>query len=266
MSFEYAPVAKGVCLFEWIHILSHGTGLMMVMAASSLLVGLFDIKHDVHLQVSIVTHTTGNTDISPQACPTSLQSAPGMDHVRNSWTVTLIHPKYWRLGAHYMAFSSSAELFMAELLMYHVGIHVERQFGSVKFAVSSSILTCATSSPSHLCSLLQLFPRYCQFHLNSWCFCYFITLASTLYPPDPRPYCLASCINTPESSQRPTISVYSAFLSTTKASNIFLPCRCSPWSCIVLFSHLHMLACDEPAAKLWRNCNNRCPRGPDVSL
>jgi hypothetical protein len=42
---------------------------------------------------------------------------------------------------HYLAFSNSSDLFIAQLVMYNAGIQVERQFGSVKFAVSTTLLT-----------------------------------------------------------------------------------------------------------------------------
>lgn len=45
-------------------------------------------------------------------------------------------PQYWRLAAHHLAFSNSSDLFVAELVLYNVGVQVERQFGSIKFAVS----------------------------------------------------------------------------------------------------------------------------------
>jgi hypothetical protein len=43
--------------------------------------------------------------------------------------------QYWRLFIHHLAFSNSSDLFVAELLLYHISIHIERRFGSVKFAV-----------------------------------------------------------------------------------------------------------------------------------
>ena len=37
---------------------------------------------------------------------------------------------------HHLAFSNSTDLFLAEILLFNVGVLVERQFGSVKYAVS----------------------------------------------------------------------------------------------------------------------------------
>lgn len=47
--------------------------------------------------------------------------------------------KYWRLFFHHLACSSFSDLFITELILFNVGIHVERLFGSVKFAVSRVI-------------------------------------------------------------------------------------------------------------------------------
>lgn len=86
MSFENAPVTKG---------------LMLGYALTSILAGVFDIKHYFHLQ--LVPHLSR-------------------------------HHQYWRLLFHHLVFSSSSDLFVAELLFYHAGVQVERLFGSVKFA------------------------------------------------------------------------------------------------------------------------------------
>lgn len=86
MSFEYAPVTKG---------------LMMGSALTSIIGGIFDVKHYLHLQ--LVPHVSRNH-------------------------------QYWRLLLHHTAFSNSSDLIVAEILLYGVGVHIERQFGSVKFA------------------------------------------------------------------------------------------------------------------------------------
>ncbi|KAJ3573024.1 hypothetical protein NP233_g2703 [Leucocoprinus birnbaumii] len=44
------------------------------------------------------------------------------------------HMQYWRLATQYLAFQNSSDLFLAEILLYNFGIHVERRFGSVKYA------------------------------------------------------------------------------------------------------------------------------------
>ena len=44
--------------------------------------------------------------------------------------------QYWRLLVHHAAFSNSSELFLWELILYNVGVDIERQFGGVKYAVS----------------------------------------------------------------------------------------------------------------------------------
>ncbi|KAG6902474.1 hypothetical protein C0995_016336 [Termitomyces sp. Mi166 len=73
------------------------SGLMMGYGVTSILVGLFDVKHYFHLQ-------------------------------------------YWRLVLHHLAFSSSSDLFIAQLLLFNAGVQVERQFGSIKFATAISRL------------------------------------------------------------------------------------------------------------------------------
>jgi len=51
-------------------------------------------------------------------------------------------PQYWRLFAHHLAFSNSSYLLVAGVIFWNVGVHVERQFGSVKFAVSLKYRLC----------------------------------------------------------------------------------------------------------------------------
>ncbi|KAJ7102662.1 hypothetical protein C8R43DRAFT_231999 [Mycena crocata] len=94
MSFEHAPVSKA--------------GLMVGIAMSSILVGVFDVKHYFHLQL--------------------------VPHISR-------HYQYWRLGAHHLAFSNSSELFIAEILFYNIGVQIERQFGTLKFASFAVIST-----------------------------------------------------------------------------------------------------------------------------
>ncbi|KAJ7248455.1 hypothetical protein C8J57DRAFT_1437959 [Mycena rebaudengoi] len=93
MSFEHAPVSKG---------------LMIAFAMSSILVGVFDVKHYFHLQL--------------------------VPHISRYY-------QYWRLGAHHLAFSSSSDLFIAEILLYNIAVQIERQFGSLKFASFAVIST-----------------------------------------------------------------------------------------------------------------------------
>ncbi|KAI6024469.1 hypothetical protein EDC04DRAFT_2574008 [Pisolithus marmoratus] len=76
-------------------------GIMMACALTSITAGVFDVKHYLHLQ--LVPHLSR-------------------------------HHQYWRLVTHHLAFSNSSDLLLAELLLYGVGVNIERQFGSVKFA------------------------------------------------------------------------------------------------------------------------------------
>ncbi|KAI9513286.1 hypothetical protein F5148DRAFT_288017 [Russula earlei] len=86
MSFQHAPVTKGI---------------MMAVAVSSVVVAIFDVKHNFHLQ--LVPHISRDR-------------------------------QYWRLLSHHAAFSNSSELFLWELILYNIGVNIERQFGGVKYA------------------------------------------------------------------------------------------------------------------------------------
>ncbi|KAF7294161.1 CUE domain-containing protein [Mycena chlorophos] len=107
MSFEHAPVTKG---------------LMAGIALTSILVGVFDVKHYFHLQ--LVPHLSQ-------------------------------YYQYWRLPLHHLAFSSSGELFVGEILLFNTAIQVERQFGSQKFA-SFVVLSLALSTLFSFISLLLI--------------------------------------------------------------------------------------------------------------
>ncbi|KAH7931172.1 hypothetical protein BV22DRAFT_1190481 [Leucogyrophana mollusca] len=109
MSFEHAPVSKG---------------LMMSCALTSIIGGIFDVKHYLHLQF-----------------------VPHMSR----------HHQYWRLLVHHLAFASSSDLLVAEIILYSAGIHIERQFGSIKFA-SFAIASLLLATTLEFLSLL-LFHR-----------------------------------------------------------------------------------------------------------
>ncbi|KAJ6460730.1 hypothetical protein C8R47DRAFT_1180555 [Mycena vitilis] len=81
---------------------------MIGIGLTSVLVGVFDVKHYLHLQL--------------------------VPHISR-------HYQYWRLGVHHLAFSSSSDLFIAEILLYNIGIPIERQFGTLKFASFAVITT-----------------------------------------------------------------------------------------------------------------------------
>ncbi|KAJ6515305.1 hypothetical protein C8R45DRAFT_205389 [Mycena sanguinolenta] len=81
---------------------------MVSLAISSILVGVFDVKHYFHLQL--------------------------VPHISR-------HYQYWRLGVHHLAFSNSSDLFIAEILLYNIGIPIERQFGTLKFASFAAVTT-----------------------------------------------------------------------------------------------------------------------------
>lgn len=99
-------------------------GFMAGIALTSFLVGLFDAKH--YFSIQLVPHISK-------------------------------HHQYWRLFSHSLAFTNSSDLFIAEVLMYNVGIQIERYFGSVKFA-SFAIVSVLLSIILEFISLL-LFSR-----------------------------------------------------------------------------------------------------------
>ncbi|KAF8806245.1 hypothetical protein BYT27DRAFT_7295085 [Phlegmacium glaucopus] len=76
-------------------------GLVVACALTSIFAGIFDVKHYFHLQF--------------------------VPHISR-------HHQYWRLFTHHLAFLNSSDLFVAELLLYNVGVQIERQFGSLKYA------------------------------------------------------------------------------------------------------------------------------------
>ncbi|TFK25984.1 hypothetical protein FA15DRAFT_616764 [Coprinopsis marcescibilis] len=86
MSFEHASVTKG---------------FIITSAITSILVGVFDVKHYFHLQF--------------------------IPHISR-------HHQYWRLLTHNLAFVNSSDLFLGILILANVGVQIERQFGSLKFA------------------------------------------------------------------------------------------------------------------------------------
>ncbi|KAK7469390.1 hypothetical protein VKT23_003865 [Stygiomarasmius scandens] len=93
MSFEHAPFTKGV---------------MIILGLTSIVVGLFDVKHYFHLQL--------------------------VPHISR-------HHQYWRLIVHNVTFSNSSDLFLAEVLLYNVGVQIERHFGTLKFASFAFVST-----------------------------------------------------------------------------------------------------------------------------
>jgi membrane associated rhomboid family serine protease len=83
-------------------------GLVLVCALTSIFAGIFDVKHYFHLQF--------------------------VPHISR-------HHQYWRLFTHHLAFLNSSDLFVAELLFYNVGVQIERQFGSLKYASFAFVST-----------------------------------------------------------------------------------------------------------------------------
>jgi len=89
---------------------------------ASCLIGLFDVKHYFHLQLT--------------------------PHISR-------HHQYWRLFSHHLACSSFSDLFITELIIFHVGVHIERLYGSVKFT-SFALVSVLLSAICEFIALLLL--------------------------------------------------------------------------------------------------------------
>ncbi|WWC61273.1 uncharacterized protein I303_103854 [Kwoniella dejecticola CBS 10117] len=91
-------------------------GIMIFLALTSISASLLDIKPYLHLQ--LVPHMTK-------------------------------YRQFWRIAVHPLAFANSTELLMGEILLYNVGVAIERAFGSRKYAsfvlVSSLVSTLLAS-------------------------------------------------------------------------------------------------------------------------
>jgi len=105
---------------------------MIGLALTSIVAGIFDVKHYFHLQ--LVPH------------------------------ISKYH-QYWRLALHNMAFANSSDLFIAELIFFQNGVQVERCFGSLKFA--SFILVSTLLSTLLEFIALILFQRVGLNHFSS---------------------------------------------------------------------------------------------------
>ena len=68
--------------------------------------------------------------------------------------------QYWRLLTHHLACTNSSVLLLTELLLYNVGINIERQFGSVKFAVRNILVRKIAAHPTLRSPSSQCLPSY----------------------------------------------------------------------------------------------------------
>ncbi|KAI0082497.1 hypothetical protein K474DRAFT_1611586 [Panus rudis PR-1116 ss-1] len=115
MSFEHAPVTKACMVF---------------LALTSLLVGIFDVKHYFHLQL--------------------------VPHISK-------HHQYWRIFLHHFACTNSSDLFLIELLLYNVAIPIERAYGSMKYGSFALLATAINSLTTFVTMLIiQAVPRLGQ--------------------------------------------------------------------------------------------------------
>ncbi|KDN33729.1 hypothetical protein RSAG8_13179, partial [Rhizoctonia solani AG-8 WAC10335] len=103
-------------------------GLMISTGALSLIVGLADVRYYLHLQLS--PHIS-------------------RDH------------QYWRLLTNQLAFTNSSELLLGQIILYNVGVGIERTFGSHKY-FSFLVAAALVSTLLNFSSLLALY----RFGLN----------------------------------------------------------------------------------------------------
>lgn len=116
-------------------------------ALSTIFAAMFDVKHYFHFQVYITISALFKRpviDLTLLFGPSSLSLIflAITRYLELSAFVKADQPKkfpsfeqYWRLLGHHLAFVNSSDLFLATLVFYNVGVQVERQFGSVKYAV-----------------------------------------------------------------------------------------------------------------------------------
>ncbi|KAJ7462046.1 hypothetical protein FB451DRAFT_1353044 [Mycena latifolia] len=116
MSFEHAPVSKGPGL---------AVGSTSLIPRQFYPRRVFDVKHYFHLQ--LIPHISRHYQVL----------FPFSDALRFEFSCL----QYWRLGAHHLVFSSSSDLFIAEILLYNIAVPIERQFGTLKFASFAVIST-----------------------------------------------------------------------------------------------------------------------------
>ncbi|KDN48078.1 hypothetical protein RSAG8_03094, partial [Rhizoctonia solani AG-8 WAC10335] len=103
-------------------------GLMIATGALSLIVGLADVRYYLHLQLS--PHIS-------------------RDH------------QYWRLLTNQLAFTNSSELLLGQIILYNVGVGIERTFGSHKY-FSFLVAAALVSTLLNFSSLLAFY----RFGLN----------------------------------------------------------------------------------------------------
>ena len=100
---------------------------MFGFALTSVVAGIFDLKHYLNLQ--LVPHISKHHQASLAQCLSGCYYLPE----------ELYFEQYWRLLIHQFACASSSDLLLTELLLYNVGIPIERAFGGVKYAVSIAL-------------------------------------------------------------------------------------------------------------------------------
>ena len=100
---------------------------MFGFALTSIAAGIFDLKHYVNLQ--LVPHISKHHQVG---CSQQYRTHSNTDNEARPY----LHPQYWRLLVHSLVCGSSSDLLLTELLLFNVGIPIERAFGGVKYAVS----------------------------------------------------------------------------------------------------------------------------------
>ncbi|CCM01733.1 uncharacterized protein FIBRA_03799 [Fibroporia radiculosa] len=97
-------------------------GLMIGIVTVSAATGIFNVQHHLHLQL--------------------------VPHISK-------HHQYWRLLSHHIACANSSDVFLILLLLFNAGVHIERSFGSSKYA-SFLVVTTLVSTITTFLSLLAL--------------------------------------------------------------------------------------------------------------
>ncbi|EJD53675.1 hypothetical protein AURDEDRAFT_110462 [Auricularia subglabra TFB-10046 SS5] len=105
-------------------------GLMIGLGITSIGFSLFDVKY--YLPLQLVPHISR-------------------------------HHQYWRLLTQPLAYANSSELFIAELLLFQVGVQIERLFGNYRFA-SFLLVSTVVSSALSFASLVAF--HAAGFYLN----------------------------------------------------------------------------------------------------
>lgn len=132
MSFHNAPVTKGTLAWkvgsQGVQIMTSAFSLQRIyaMAWASVLVGL-NLRRQALLPSS--ARSTYLTRSSSERLLLHFNHSQPESH---SYAPV---SQYWRLFTNHLIFGNSSELLLALVLLYNIGINIERTFGSRKYGV-----------------------------------------------------------------------------------------------------------------------------------